>query len=656
MKVLLIGTGIGTWPNNGWGACENLVADFSWALEQVGAEVRVVHEAEPHRTIEKIIQEFQPDILHCEYDDHLLALLPSLQRYPHIKTLLTMHYAMISQPYKLVQDGYMSKFLFACDMAKKAGLTLAVLSKEMANAFVDLGGVPPEKIWIFPNGTRTDLIECSEAPVYKDRAICLGKIEVRKNQAKLQVCPLIDFAGPISDDSFQQTSSYKGHWTREQMYKRLTEYPCLVLLSKAEGHPLVIGEALAAGCAILCNEVSAANLPRDVPWIRIVPDSILNTPEALTQAVLELCKVGCEYRSQIREWAVRHLDWRMRACSYLDHLLPGQRVVKQAALDTQALRIALIGPGIMPIPPPGWGAVEQIIWDKTVLLRKLGHFVQILNTKNTEEIVQTVNAGNFDIVHLHYDVYWNIIPRLHAKVRCITSHYPCIDTVEKWRQDNYEPIFRGMIELTKLPNVFIYPASQKDRQVYLQKGQANPERIKLYKNGIPVGQYDMKDTPHFGGRSLCLAKIEKRKRQHLTYWHPTVDYIGRGEFHHPNFRGEIGHDILYKLLTDYGNLVMLSENENGTPLVVKEAMAAGLGCVLSKSAANELPADLPWVTVLSEEELANPQRIEVAIEHNRALCRPMRAQIREWIQENWDMETFLKQYIQELRKAMGELL
>ena len=27
------------------------------------------------------------------------------------------------------------------------------------------------------------------------------------------------------------------------------------------------------------------------------------------------------------------------------------------------MKIALIGPGIMPIPPDGWGAVESLIWD-----------------------------------------------------------------------------------------------------------------------------------------------------------------------------------------------------------------------------------------------------------------------------------------------------
>jgi len=648
MKVLLIGTGIGPWPNDGWGACENLVADFAWALEQAGAKVFILHEREPALHIEEVIQEFQPDIVHCEYDDHVIALVPVLQKYPHIKTLLTTHYAMLSQPYKLVQDGYMNRFLLSSDLACKSSMILAALSKEIANSYLTLGNVPAEKLWIFPNGTRTDKIACSESPLYSDRAICLGKIELRKNQAALQACPLIDFAGPITDPTFKETDTYKGQWTRSQMYERLTHYPCLVLISKAEGHPLVIGEALAAGCAIVCNEVSAANLPRDVPWIRIVPESILDSPDTLTQAIQDMCRVGVQYRNDIRTWAVRHLDWRMRACSYLDHLLPGQRIMKTALVDSSGLRIALIGPGIMAIPPVGWGAVEQIIWDKAVLLRKMGHFVEIINTKQKDEIVDTVNKGNFDIAHLHYDVYWDVIPKLRVKVRCMTSHYPYIDVPQKWAQDTYEPIFNQMMRLTQLPNVFLYPASQKDRNVYLQYG-ADPQKVKLYKNGIPTDRFEVKETPHFANRTVCLAKIEKRKRQHLTYWHPSVDYIGNGEFHHPNFRGEIGHDILYKLLTEYGNLVMLSENENGTPLVVKEAMAAGLGCVLSKSAANELPPGLPWVTVLSEEDLANPLRIEAAIETNRQLCKPLRATIRKWIVDNWDMETFLKQYIDDLR-------
>ena len=47
------------------------------------------------------------------------------------------------------------------------------------------------------------------------------------------------------------------------------------------------------------------------------------------------------------------------------------------------MKIALIGPGIMPIPPVGWGAVEILIWDYYNELKKLGNEVIIINTKNT---------------------------------------------------------------------------------------------------------------------------------------------------------------------------------------------------------------------------------------------------------------------------------
>ena len=37
------------------------------------------------------------------------------------------------------------------------------------------------------------------------------------------------------------------------------------------------------------------------------------------------------------------------------------------------MKIVLIGPGIMPIPPTGWGAVEILVWDTKIALEKLGH-------------------------------------------------------------------------------------------------------------------------------------------------------------------------------------------------------------------------------------------------------------------------------------------
>ena len=58
------------------------------------------------------------------------------------------------------------------------------------------------------------------------------------------------------------------------------------------------------------------------------------------------------------------------------------------------MRIAQITPGVIPIPPNGWGAVEKIIWEYTKVLRGLGHEVEIIYTDD-------VRLGEWDIVHVH---------------------------------------------------------------------------------------------------------------------------------------------------------------------------------------------------------------------------------------------------------------
>ena len=82
--------------------------------------------------------------------------------------------------------------------------------------------------------------------------------------------------------------------------------------------------------------------------------------------------------------------------------------MKELVSDGTRLKIALIGPGIMEIPPQKWGAVEMVIWDYTQIIKALGHRVEIINTPDKDLIKFEVEHGRYDIVHLHYDVLYDI--------------------------------------------------------------------------------------------------------------------------------------------------------------------------------------------------------------------------------------------------------
>ena len=58
------------------------------------------------------------------------------------------------------------------------------------------------------------------------------------------------------------------------------------------------------------------------------------------------------------------------------------------------MKIAQITPGLIQIPPNGWGAVEKIIWAYKIELEKLGHEVEI-------KYAAEVEKGDYDIIHVH---------------------------------------------------------------------------------------------------------------------------------------------------------------------------------------------------------------------------------------------------------------
>jgi len=59
------------------------------------------------------------------------------------------------------------------------------------------------------------------------------------------------------------------------------------------------------------------------------------------------------------------------------------------------MRICQVHPGCgIPIPPTSWGAIEKIVWEFTVNLKKLGHAVDI-------KFLNEITPSEYDIIHCH---------------------------------------------------------------------------------------------------------------------------------------------------------------------------------------------------------------------------------------------------------------
>ena len=61
------------------------------------------------------------------------------------------------------------------------------------------------------------------------------------------------------------------------------------------------------------------------------------------------------------------------------------------------MKIVLIGPGIMSIPPENWGGVESLMWDYKNELEKKNHSVTIINTKDLTEVISIANSTPADL-------------------------------------------------------------------------------------------------------------------------------------------------------------------------------------------------------------------------------------------------------------------
>ena len=294
------------------------------------------------------------------------------------------------------------------------------------------------------------------------------------------------------------------------------------------------------------------------------------------------------------------------------------------------MRIAIVGPGIMPIPPSGWGAVEILIWDSKIALEKLGHVVKIINTQSPTEIIKRINEIRPDFVHIQYDDFIELYP--YVQYPCaITSHFGYLEQPDRW--DYYGARIAKPFGRIK-PNVFCLSAGIRD--VYRDQLDIPEERLFVTPNGVDFDTFDYSDEPKHAYASIYLAKIDYRKRQFMFQSIKSLFYAGNNADPRfdtsNNYLGEWSKEQLHKNLTEYGNLVLLSDGE-AHPLVCLEAFSAGLGVVVSEWASANLDIRKSFITVIPEDKISDIRYVEDAIISNRSYSIANRAEIREYARE-----------------------
>ena len=314
------------------------------------------------------------------------------------------------------------------------------------------------------------------------------------------------------------------------------------------------------------------------------------------------------------------------------------------------MKISIIGTGIMPIPPIGWGAVESLIWDMRNALTVLGHEVDIVNVNDPRKIIQKVNEFRPDFVHIHYDDWVGLYNYIQYPCVC-TSHFGYLERPEMF--GGYSNIANAFAQIK--PRVFCL--SEGIKKIYQVLMDIPENNLYVSPNGVDCGAFNCVDTPDYPNASIYLAKVDYRKRQHLFQSITSLWYAGNIADERfdktKNYLGEWSKKYLYENLTHYGNLVLLSDGE-AHPLVCMEAFAAGLGVVVSQWGKANLDSSKEFITIIPENKIKDIDYVEEKIKENRAYSLEHREEILNYAQQFDWINVVKKHYIPNVKMVLSE--
>ena len=183
------------------------------------------------------------------------------------------------------------------------------MSSGIRDVYRDVLKIPEDRLFVTPNGVNTSKFLFSENPSYSDRSIFLAKIDYRKRQHMFQGIDSLWYAGNNADPRFNTNKNYLGEWSKEVLYKELTNYGNLVLLSDGEAHPLVCMEALAAGLGVVVTEWGKANLDESKDFITVIPESKINDIRFIEESMIKNREYSINHRDEILEYS-KKFEWK----------------------------------------------------------------------------------------------------------------------------------------------------------------------------------------------------------------------------------------------------------------------------------------------------------------------------------------------------------
>ncbi len=325
MKIALVGLGRTTIPAKDMGSIENIIWNYKLYLEREGHEVDIYNSIWIMEVIYELNQK-DYDFIHLHSDLHILPFNKHLKK-PYC---LTTHSGAFSR-FRPGHYDYFPAFNYLYSDALEAPGNI-VISDQIEKIFKS--SHYQGFMRVLRNPIETERFRFS--PAGNGKALCLGRIQSRKQQAalakSLEGRVTIDFAGPWDKEQEpnfveNSTAHYIGNWEKEILYEHLTDYSCLVLFSKSEADPLVVKEALAAGLSVVISDACKANLT-DEPFITVLPDEAINQPDVLAAAINAAIKENPEYRKAAREYAVTRFDYSVIIPEYLEIIQDFKKTTK----------------------------------------------------------------------------------------------------------------------------------------------------------------------------------------------------------------------------------------------------------------------------------------------------------------------------------------